>query len=167
MKEKASTRKHSGKKNLSCITHSSMLDVPGRMASTSQWLRPFSASSISVASCTWSQVLGWTPQPVCAYCPWQCLPSASVGTWPAEWDWGNPSPRLLACPCPVLGTAPAARPGAGMVAMPQLAIQASYPLTGHNLQVILASGIICRDFLHLQCVQGSESLLFGNGQPQS
>lgn len=99
MKEKVSTQEHSGKINLSCITHSSILDVPGRMASTSQWLRPFSASSSSVASCAWPQVLGWTPQPVCAYCPWQGLPGASVGTWPAEWNWSSPSPRLPACPC--------------------------------------------------------------------
>lgn len=59
-----------------------------------------------------------------------------MGTWPAERDWGNPSPRLPACPCPVFSTTSAAWPGTGIVrllAMPQLPVQASCPLTGHNI----------------------------------
>lgn len=75
-----------------------------------------------------------------------------------QWECGQengteaiPAPDSLLALCLVLGTAPAAWPGAGMVAMPQLSIQARCPITSHNLQVTLARGIICRDFLHLQC----------------
>lgn len=62
------------------------------------------------------------------------FPPAAVGQVPAHR--GNPSPRLPARPCLVLGTASAVWPGGvmeGLLAMPQLSIPASCPLPGHNV----------------------------------
>lgn len=164
VKEKLSTHEHSGKKILSCITCSSMLDVPGRMASTSEWLRPFSSSSSNVASCTWSQILGWTPQPVCAYCQvlqWEHGQQNGTGAIPAP-----ASCTPMSCPWHGSSCLARGRDG-GAAGSASVSLQASFPLRGHGVQVTMASGIICRDFLHLQRVQRSESLLFGNSGAQS
>lgn len=99
----------------------------------------FSPSSRNVAPCTWSQILGWAPLPVCAYCPWQRLPGASrMGLGQSQ----SPCPRPLACPGLVLGTAPAAWQGAGMVAKPQLSIQASCHLQVTTYRSVVSSAEI-------------------------
>lgn len=132
-----------------------MLDVPGRTASTSQWLRHFHP-----------QAETWLPVPGAKF--WGellsqsvCIARGSVCQVPAGWGWGNPSllgPDSLHAQ--VFSLAQLQLPGQGQGWWPRL----SCSLTGHDLQV---SGIICRDFLPLRCVQGSESLLFGNSQAQS
>ena len=66
--------------------------------------------------------------------PLSPFPPAAIGQAPAHR--GDPSPRLPACPCLVLGTASAAWPGGvtvGLLAMPQLSILASCLLPGHNI----------------------------------